>query len=103
MKNHEMVNGRLLQINKPFSQLKQAQKEQIEQWMYEAYKSVCPNPDNTPNKEDDAAVIAAVMKKIEEQDIWIPEHEIVKHYRSKKLHLSKRLKKEHDGTEDDDA
>lgn len=101
MKNHELVNGRLLQKNKPFSQLKQSQKEQIAQWMYEAYRSVCLNPDNTLNKEDDTAVIAIIMQRIEEKEIRIPEHEIVKHYRSKKFHLRKRLNKELETTEED--
>ena len=33
-----MVNGQLLQMNKPYSQLKNKQKEKISNWMYEAYK-----------------------------------------------------------------
>ena len=40
MKNHEWVDGKLLQTNKKYSHLKQKQKERIYQWMYDAYKSV---------------------------------------------------------------
>ena len=36
-KNHEMVDGRLLQTDKPFSQLKQSQKEKISEWLYQEY------------------------------------------------------------------
>ena len=38
MKNHEWVDGKLLQTNKKYSQLKLKQKEKIYQWMYEAYR-----------------------------------------------------------------
>ncbi len=37
-KNHKIINGRLLQINKPFSQLKQKQK--IQQWLYQKYARI---------------------------------------------------------------
>ena len=38
MKNHEWVDGQLLQTNKKYSHLKQAQKDKIHRWMYHAYK-----------------------------------------------------------------
>ena len=34
-KNHKMIDGRLLQTNKKYSQLKMKQKEKIAEWMYE--------------------------------------------------------------------
>ena len=34
-KNHKIVNGKLLQTDKRFSQLKMKQKEKIYNWMYE--------------------------------------------------------------------
>ena len=34
-KNHQVVNCRLLQTDKPFSQLKQTQKEKINEWLYQ--------------------------------------------------------------------
>ena len=38
MKNHEWVNGKLLQTNKKYSQLKLKQKEKIHEWMYAAFR-----------------------------------------------------------------
>jgi len=37
MKNHITVNGKLLQTNKKFTQLKSSQKEKINLWLYEEY------------------------------------------------------------------
>ena len=39
-KNHQVVNCRLLQTDKPFSQLKQTQKEKINEWLYQEYRAV---------------------------------------------------------------
>ena len=38
MSKHKMVDGRLLQMNKSFGQLKQKQREKIAEWMYQTYK-----------------------------------------------------------------
>ena len=38
MSKHKMVDGRLLQMNKSYGQLKQKQKEKISEWMYQAYR-----------------------------------------------------------------
>lgn len=38
MSKHRMVDGRLLQMNKKYGQLKQKQKQKISGWMYEAYR-----------------------------------------------------------------
>ena len=40
MKNHMMVNGKLLQTNKTFSQLKNSQKQKINGWLYEEYEKL---------------------------------------------------------------
>ena len=34
MSKHKMVDGRLLQMDKSFGQLKQKQREKIAEWMY---------------------------------------------------------------------
>ena len=34
-KNHKMIDGRLLQTNKKYSQLKMKQKEKIAEWMFQ--------------------------------------------------------------------
>ena len=38
MGKHKMVDGRLLQMNKSYGQLKQKQKEKLSEWMYQAYR-----------------------------------------------------------------
>ena len=35
-KNHEMIDGKLLQTDKKYSQLKLKQKEKIADWMFQA-------------------------------------------------------------------
>lgn len=40
MKNHQIVNGKLLQMNKKFDQLKEHQRIKIAEWLYEAYKKL---------------------------------------------------------------
>ena len=85
MSKHEMVNGRLLQMNKPYSQLKQKQKEKIANWMYEAYKK------QVSEKLSNEEALEYVLDKINDADIWIPEYEIEKRYFSKKTQFKKRL------------
>ena len=47
-KNHKMIDGRLLQTNKKYSQLKIKQKEKIAEWMFQAtrdyYMKKCTFP-----------------------------------------------------------
>ena len=80
-----MVDGRLLQMNKRYGQLKQKQKIKISEWMYEAYRKQAAE-----NLSDDEA-LQLVFDRIKDAKIWIPEHEIVNHYRSKKNQFRKRL------------
>ena len=94
MKKHQLVNGSLLQSNKKFSHLKEHQKEQISLWLYEAYRSSSFANGQSPTGENDTSIIAAVMEKITDAGIWIPENEIVAYYRSKKTHYQKRFTKE---------
>lgn len=85
MSKHKMVNGKLLQMNKTYGQLKQKQKIKITGWMYDAYKKQAAD-----GLSDDEA-LQTVFDQIEEAEIWIPEHEILKRYRSKKTQFKKRL------------
>lgn len=63
MKNHQLVNGKLLQTNKKFSHLKRKQKEQISQWLYEAYRSNFLANGKPPAGESDAGIITSAMEK----------------------------------------
>ena len=80
-----MVDGRLLQMNKSYGQLKQKQKEKISEWMYQAYRK------QTSEKLSDEEALQLVFDRIEEAKIWIPDHEILKRYRAKKNQFRKRL------------
>ena len=73
-----MVDGRLLQMNKSYGQLKQKQKEKISEWMYQAYRK------QTSEKLSDEEALQLVFDRIEEAKIWIPDHEILNRYREKK-------------------
>ena len=85
MSKHKMVDGRLLQMNKSYGQLKQKQKEKISEWMYQAFKKQM-----TDDMSDDEA-LQLVFDRIEEAKIWIPDHEIINRYRAKKTQFRKRL------------
>ena len=85
MSKHRMVDGRLLQMNKRYGQLKQKQKQKISGWMYEAYRK------QAADNLSDEKVLQLVFDRIKDAKIWIPEHEIVNHYRSKKNQFRKRL------------
>ena len=85
MSKHKMVDGRLLQMNKSYSQLKQKQKEKIAAWMYEAFKK------QTAENLSDEEALQLVFDRIEEAQIWIPDYEVVKRYRSKKTQFRSRI------------
>ena len=85
MSKHKMVDGRLLQMDKSFGQLKQKQKEKISEWMYQAYRK------QTSEKLSDEEALQLVFDRIEEAKIWIPDYEILNRYRAKKNQFRKRL------------
>ena len=82
MKNHVNVDGRLLQTNKKYSQLKVSQKEKITEWLFQETKDCYVNNGTY-----------AVYDKIEAAGIWIPYEEVIKHYRSKLSAIKKRIEK----------
>ncbi|MEH7459811.1 transposase [Bacillus sp. JJ1127] len=83
MKNHIKANGRLLQSNKKWSHLKQKQREDISNWLREAYitKVATYNRRLKPAEHED--VLEQVLAKIHEREIWIPEYEVVRYYKGK--------------------
>lgn len=93
-KNHKLVNGRLLQMDKQFSALKERQKSRIAEWIYTAYREAYLRTGKEPDKEADTVILDSVMEKIEDAEIWIPYGEIVSYYRRRKKHMKKRLEKE---------
>ena len=85
MSKHRMVDGRLLQMNKSYGQLKQKQKEKISKWMYQAYRK------QTEDSLSDEEALQFIFDRIEEAKIRIPDYEIVNRYRAKKSQFRKRL------------
>ena len=66
-KNHKLVNGRLLQMDKQFSDLKERQKSRIAEWIYTAYREAYLQTGKEPDKEADTVILDSVMEKIEMQ------------------------------------
>ena len=85
MSKHKMVNGKLLQMNKTYKDLKNRQKDKISGWMYEAYKKQV----NEGLSNDEA--FALVMDKINEAQIWVPEYEVEQKYNSMKSRFKNRM------------
>lgn len=92
-KNHQMVGGKLLQTDKKYSHLKLKQKEKIYMWMFEETKRYHDKNGKCPEKKDeDISIVDAVYDRIEKAEIWIPYGEVLKHYRSIKVKLCKRIR-----------
>lgn len=96
MKNHITANGKLLQTNKKFNQLKSSQKEKINLWLYEEYSRLWKESGREPGKLQKEIIIGNVYDKIEDAGIWLPLGELYKYYES---HISK-FRKRYEKTKD---
>lgn len=76
MKNHEKINGRLLQLNKKWSHLKERQKAWIYDVAKEAYLAYVKQYGKLPHKAGKQVIFDKVHDKILERDIWIPYEEM---------------------------
>src|SRR5699024_9728492 len=81
MKNHIKVNGKLLQTNKRFSQLKESQKNWIVPELYNLYhkkmKEICTTGKLSPHHRD--TVISSLYEQIRDREIWIPYDKVKKY------------------------
>ena len=93
-KNHQIINGRLLQTDKPFSQLKQKQKEKINEWLYQEYRALYHQIGKVPDARHNDKILSAVQEKIEEAEIWIPFGEVQRYFFSRKAAFRRRYEKE---------
>lgn len=93
-KTHQKINGQLLQMNKRFSNLKNAQKEKITAWLYEEYRAAYKEKDMPPDTKRDIKILLNVTEKIEAAQIWLPGDELDKHYYNKKAKFGGRYEKE---------
>ena len=94
--NHEWVDGRLLQTDKRFSQLKQTQRERINGWLYWEYRTVFEQLGVAPDARYNARILDAVYIKIQEAQIWVPFGEVARYFYSRKNVFRKRYLKERD-------
>ena len=62
--------------------------------MYEEYKKYCAENGKEPSGKAHNLVVVAVLNRIEQADIWIPDEEIYKHYERKVNRLLKRYARE---------
>jgi hypothetical protein len=96
MKNHIKVNGKILQTNKRFSQLKNSQKEWIAAELYKLYHKNMKERHTTkklpPNQRD--IVTSSLYAQIQNREIWIPYGEVKKYVFSKTTKIVKSFKKQ---------
>ena len=69
-KNHKKVDGRLLQMNKKFSALKEKQKTKIAEWFYEVYRKCYLDSGKIPGKKEETEIMSYVFDKVEEAVVW---------------------------------
>jgi len=93
-KNHKMIDGRLLQMDKKYSQLKLKQKEKIAAWMYEETKSYYQQHDKMPEGKACSGVVERVYGRIESAEIWISFDQVYRHYMKKKNDTAKRIRRD---------
>ena len=93
-KNHQIIEGRLLQTDKTFSHLKKKQKEKINEWLYQEYRAIYQKVRKVPDARHNDSIVLAAYSKIEEAGIWIPMGEVEKYYFSRKNAYRKRHEKE---------
>ena len=92
-KNHEMIDGKLLQTDKKYAQLKLKQKEKIAEWIFQATRDYYMKKYTFPNDKHLEEVVDIVYEKIEDAEIWIPYGEVFKHYKSKRSDINKRIRR----------
>lgn len=75
-KTHQRINGQLLQMNKRFSDLKNAQKEKITEWLYQEYCDAYAERDMPPDTRRDEKILLNAADKSEAAQIWLPDGEL---------------------------
>jgi len=93
-KNHQWINGRLLQTDKRFSQLKGTQKEKISGWLYTEYKRIYDQVGKPPDARHNDKILDSAFTKIDAAEIWIPHGEVRQYFYSRKNSFRKRYEKE---------
>lgn len=84
MSKHARVNGKLLQLNKTYNNLKNKQKEKIAHWMVEETEMFYEKTGAFPTDSDEFTIVDNVYARIEAAEIWIPYDEIAIRYSKKR-------------------
>ena len=93
MKNNEYLNGKLLQTNKKWFQLKQKQQIFIATLLRDLYIKFVLENNRKPNKYEKLFIVATVYLEIEDKEIWIPANEISRYFSSKIPKYDKSIEK----------
>lgn len=84
LKNHQIINGRLLQTNKKWSHLKQNQKIWISEITKKAHENYVLRHNKLPIRKNKYEIFDEVADKVNQREIWIPYFEL-------KLHVNKMI------------
>lgn len=85
-KNHKMVDGKLFQTDKKYSNLKMRQKENINLWIGQEIRSYYKENGRMPRKEHEFQIVLdKLYDRIEKADIWIPYGEIHKRFMGSRM------------------
>ena len=76
MKNHVRVDGKLLQTNKAWGDLKRKQQEWIYLIARERYEALIENRGKLPVEGSKKQLIEEIYEIIPDRDIWIPYGEV---------------------------
>jgi hypothetical protein len=96
LRDHINVNGKLLQTNKRFSQLKKSQKEWIATELRTLYHNQMSESGTTKKLSPDNfnTVISSLYEQIQNREIWIPHGELKKYANGKITKIVNSFKKD---------
>ena len=89
MGKHKIINGKLLNMDKRFSDLKEKQKNFIRELLFKKYKELFNR--NLSKKEINTEVLNYVYYQIQEKEIWLPFGELKKEFQRRKIKMQKRI------------
>ena len=61
-KNHKLIDGKLLQMDKRYSQLKMKQQEKISDWYYQAYRRAYYKSGKLPDARQEDDILFDLMR-----------------------------------------
>lgn len=93
MKKHKDTNEKLLNPNKKWCQLKKKEQIIISTMLRDLYIKFVLEHKRKPNKAEKQFIVAHVYMELEEKNIWIPDNEINKYFKSKICNYDKSIEK----------